>query len=71
MLTWAIGSMELLNTVDNKPFSEPMLAYFEFNPKEKNFCEIFNQNTNIFIQETLFENVHKTVIILFRSYCVK
>ena len=38
-----------------KPLPEPMLEYWEVNPKE--LKGIFNQNSYIFIQENAFENV--------------
>ena len=52
--------------------SKPMLDLLSIGPLETNFSEIFNQNTKLFIQENVFENVvRKMAAILSRPQCVK
>ena len=41
---------------DTKPLSEPVLTYCQLDPKE-HISMNFIRNSNIFIQENMFENV--------------
>ena len=54
-----------------KPFSEPMLEYFQLDPRNK-LQWVFNRNINVFIQENTYVYVAYVMAdILFRPQCDK
>ena len=54
----------------DKPLSKPMLGYCSLDPWEQIQCS-FNRNSNIFVQENVFENVvYEMASILSRYRCV-